>query len=295
MNTGDSPFTIAIHGGFGETLYTAETRKHRKDCVRTVLEETRTQLATGALAIDVVALAISKLENSGFFNAGKGSVANVTGEVTLDASIMDGRDKSFGAIANFKTVKNPIFGAHAALKAGNRFLVGPDAENFSLELEHVPTNYFVRLESKPTSSGTVGAIALDRFGNLAAGTSTGGYTNKPLGRVGDSPIIGAATFAENGFCAISTTGEGEFFIRVSAAHEIYAQIKYAGKNILSAAQDVIDNQVGPLGGKGGLIALDARGQVAWPFRTSDFGLLRGLARQNEITIGVFDDVESTRM
>jgi len=296
--SGKAPFAIAIHGGLGETQYSSEVQSKRRALILDVLRDAQHSLAAGARAIDAVSSSRARLEGSGLFNAGKGAVSNSAGEVTLDASIMDGLDRTTGAVANFKSVKNPILAARLALSAGNRFFVGPDGENFAANIEHVPKSYFVHVEErpqpKPTQSGTIGAVVLDRCGNLAAGTSTGGYNEKPVGRVGDSPIIGAATFAANGVVAISTTGEGEYFIRTSAAHDLYAQMKYGKKSVEAAAKDVIVNQVAKLGGQGGVIALDAKGHFAVVFRKSQGGLLRGIAKKNDIKVGVFESMESVK-
>lgn len=299
---GKTPFAMAMHGGLGETQYSAEVQKQRKELMQKVLKEAQKKLNKGELSVDVIEAAIATLEDSGLFNSGKGAVANVIGEVTLDSSIMDGRDRSSGSIANFKTLKNPIHGARAALKAGNRFFVGPDAENFAADLIHEPKSYFINSGKTASAQGrttdekfgTIGAIALDRCGNLAAGTSTGGYPSKPIGRVGDSPLIGAATYAENGVCAVSTTGEGEYFIRTSAASSACAQIKYGKRTVQEAASDIIENQIAKLNGLGGMIVMNGQGEVAWPYRTHEGGLLRGLAKKSSVEIVVFDEAPKAK-
>ncbi len=293
---------MAMHGGLGETQYSVDVQKQRKELMQKVLKEAQKKLSKGELAIDVVEAGISTLEDSGLFNSGKGAVANVIGEVTLDSSIMDGRDRSSGSVANFKTLKNPSHGARAALKTGNRFFVGPDAENFAADLVHEPKSYFIN-SGKTTSAqgrtsdekfGTIGAVVLDRCGNLAAGTSTGGYPSKPIGRVGDSPLIGAATYAENGVCAVSTTGEGEYFIRTSAAQNACAQMKYGKRSVQEAASDVIENQIAKLNGLGGMIVMNGQGEVAWPYRTHEGGLLRGLVNKGGIQTLVFEDAAKAK-
>ncbi len=295
---GNSEVKIAMHGGIGEKYYAEDIKIQRKAAFKSALEEARRDLLDGVSALDVVESAISKLEDAGVFNTGKGAEANVIGQVTLDSSIMDGKDRSIGSIANFKTVKNPISAAKMAMKAGNRLFVGPDAEDFAKELVRVQPSYFINTKKKVSSldhpakqTGTVGAIVIDRCGNMAAGTSTGGYNSKPVGRVGDSPIIGAATYAENGLCAVSTTGQGEFFIRASIAHEVCAQLRYTKKNVRTVANDVIEKNIGKLNAVGGLIVLDKAGNFASSFVTPEDGLLRGSADRTEVRLSVFQEVE----
>jgi beta-aspartyl-peptidase (threonine type) len=255
-------------------------------------------LNRGGSSLDAVEAAIRPLEDSPLFNAGKGAVFTHDGKNELDASIMDGRNRKAGAVAEVTIVKNPITAARAVMeKSPHVMMVGKGAELFATQqgLEIVDPSYFwterrwkalqKELMANPQSSallldhgderkfGTVGAVALDKEGNLAAGTSTGGMTNKQYGRVGDSPIIGAGTFAENATCAVSATGHGEFFIRYTVAADIAARMRYRGDSLKKAAEDVINGTLKEVGGEGGVIALDAAGNVAMPFNSE--GMYRG--------------------
>ncbi len=263
-------------------------------------------LDRGGPALDAVTAAINLLEDSPLFNAGKGAVLNADGICELDASIMNGRTLAAGAIAGVHHIKNPINLARDVMeKSAHVMLTGDGAEIFaqSLGYEMLPNEYFQTefrrqqleqaraAEKKPGRKtaalgrflssadvsalehfvreqkyGTVGCVALDRQGNLAAGTSTGGMTNKKFGRVGDAPIIGAGTYASNATCAVSATGWGEFFIRASVAHDISAQMEYLGRSVREAAATTIA-KVGKLGGDGGVIALDAKGNIAMEFNS----------------------------
>src|SRR5436190_2538387 len=252
-------------------------------------------LAAGRPALDAVTAAIVVLEDSPRFNAGKGAVFSAEGKNELDASIMDGATLKAGAIAGVRRIKNPILLARAVMeRSPHVMLVGDGAEAFAktVGIELVSPDYFrtefrweqlqkakVREKSAPRAElprdlrlGTVGAVALDREGRLAAGTSTGGMTNKRWGRVGDSPIIGAGTYA-NAQCAVSATGWGEFYIRAAAAHDICARVAYRGDDIQKAADAVVMEAIPALGGDGGVIALDRDGHVAFSFNTE--GMYRG--------------------
>ena len=252
-------------------------------------------LSLGGTALDAVSAAIVVLEDSPWFNAGRGSVFNAEGGHELDASVMEGHTRRAGAVAGVSTVKNPILLARSVMeKSAHVMLAGEGAEKFAdaqSEIERVATTYFdtdrrwkqlqdaKALEAQQavhtvqgTYFGTVGAVALDQHGHIAAGTSTGGMTNKQWSRVGDSPIIGAGTFATE-HCGVSCTGWGEFYIRAVAAHDICSRVEYRGDSIAQAAEDVINHIIPAMGGDGGAIALDKDGNIAMPFNTG--GMSRG--------------------
>lgn len=243
--------------------------------------------------------AIKIMEDSPLFNAGKGAVLTNEGKNELDASIMDGNNLMAGAVAGVTTIKNPITAAYTVMtKSEHVMMVGKGAEKFAAEhgLEIVDPSYFfdsMRYNQllnakekehnknavlndpypKDKKFGTVGAVALDKFGNIAAGTSTGGMTNKKFGRVGDSPIIGAGTYANNKTCAVSATGWGEYFIRLAVAHDISALMEYARLSLQEAADSVVMKKIPALGGDGGIIAVDRQGNISMTFNTS--GKYRG--------------------
>jgi L-asparaginase / beta-aspartyl-peptidase len=290
-NPSDSgPITLVIHGGAGTIRRSnlspeKEEEYHRK--LREALDSGFAILENGGKSVEAVIAAIKILEDSPLFNAGKGAVFTHDGRNELDASIMDGSNLMAGAIAGVTTIKNPITAAYAVMTQSDHvMLAGKGAELFAEDkgLEIVPTSYFfdsarhqqlLRIkENEPTSAypsenkfGTVGCVALDQFGNLAAGTSTGGMTNKKYGRIGDSPIIGAGTYANNKTCAVSSTGWGEYFIRLNVAHDINALMEYSGLSVNAAADSVIMKKLPRLGGDGGAIALDRNGNFAMPFCT----------------------------
>lgn len=301
------PYGLVIHGGAGvierKTMTAALEAEYRAK-----LTEARGAgyaiLARGGTALDAVIAAVKILEDSPLFNAGKGAVFTADGTCELDASIMDGRTQAAGAIAGVRHIKNPITLARAVMeKSAHVMLTGDGAEKFAKQqgFEFVPNDYFQtdarrqQLETarerakqkalgRPTSSleadhfsrtaryGTVGCVALDQAGNLAAGTSTGGMTNKQFGRVGDAPIIGAGTYAHNATCAVSATGWGEYFIRVGVARDIAAQVEYQGATLADAASATLA-KVAALGGDGGVICIDRAGRIALPFNTA--GMYRG--------------------
>jgi beta-aspartyl-peptidase (threonine type) len=287
-------FALAIHGGAG-TISPKEITPALERDLRAGLERSLAAghaiLRSGGPSLVAVSAAVRVLEDDPLFNAGRGAVFTSAGTHEMDAAIMDGRTLKAGAVGGIKRVKNPILLARAIMeKSPHVMLTGEAAEDFAREhgLEIVDEKYFsterrwqalerVRAERAESLSdadrhGTVGAVALDRDGNLAAATSTGGNTNKLPGRIGDTPVIGAGTYANNQTCAVSATGDGEFFIRVVAAHELSALIEYRGMNLEAAANVVLD-KVGALGGTGGLIAVDRDGNVALPFNT--IGMYRG--------------------
>ena len=287
----DSPrFRLVIHGGAGAVARDRRTPE-LEAAVRAALTESLQAghkiLAAGGPALDAVEAAIRVLEDSPHFNAGKGAVFTSAGTNELDASIMDGATRRAGAVAALKRIRNPITLARRVMEHSRHvLLVGEGAEAFAREqgIEWVDPSYFhterrweelrEAQEREKTRGdagggeilyGTVGAVALDASGHLAAGTSTGGMTNKRFGRVGDSPIIGAGTYADAA-CAVSSTGKGEFYLRAVAAYDVCARVAYKGASLQEAAEAVLA-QVASLGGEGGLIAVDAAGNVALPFNT----------------------------
>ncbi|MBI1402333.1 MAG: isoaspartyl peptidase/L-asparaginase [Porphyrobacter sp.] len=304
----DAPkWSIAIHGGAGTLSrkdMTPEKQAEYEAMLQTALDAGAKVLAEGGEAMDAVKAAIVIMEDSPLFNAGKGAVFTWDGTNELDASIMDGRDRSAGAVAGVKTVRNPILLADTVRTDSEHvFLMGQGAESFAVEkgFAVTPPEYFAtearrraleRLKAEKLSAldvdhkfGTVGAVALDQQGNLAAGTSTGGMTGKRWGRVGDAPVIGAGTYADNRACAVSATGWGEYFIRVGVAHEICARLRMRG---VMGTQDIADSvmaEVAELGGDGGVILVTPEGHAIFSFNTT--GMYRGRATSeglNEVAI-----------
>lgn len=265
-------YAIIVHGGTSS----GEVKQERLDFIAAMLGDVRADLAAGASAIDTVESTIVTMENSGLFNAGKAAITNSAGYVETDASIMDGRTLDAGAVASQLTLKNPIRAARLVMDEtrhvmmvgdrGEKAVIGLGAETI------VPEDYFTRAMAKaktkePKEHGTVGAAVLDRCGNLAAGTSTGGYDSKIPGRVGDSPIIGAGVYAQNGVMAGSATGHGEYFIRHTALRTVAARMDYGDASLKDAAAQVITDMdaAGPgRDGRGGIIAVDAQGNFAFP-------------------------------
>ena len=293
---------LVVHGGAG-TITRASLTPEREKEYRAALEEAlRTGHATlkrGGSSVDAVEAAIRVLEDNPLFNAGKGAVFTHEGRNELDASIMEGKTKMAGAVAALTIVRNPISAARAVMeKSEHVMMAGRGAELFATKmgLEIVDPSYFwterrwkalqkelVQEEQKKAAAkpiGTVGAVAVDRNGNLAAGTSTGGMTNKQFGRIGDAPIIGAGTYAENESCAVSATGHGEFFIRWTVAHDIAALMKYRGLTVQQAGDEVINKKLKAAGGEGGVIILDAKGNFAMPFNSD--GMYRGWVGQDGV-------------
>ena len=287
-------WALAIHGGAGtipKTLPEAEKQQYLASLEK-ALAIGRDALAAGEASLDVVEKVVRFLEDDPLFNAGKGAVFTHEGTNELDAAIMDGRDLSAGAVAGLKTVRNPISLARLVMeRSPHVFLVGEGAEAFAAEMkvERVDPKYFFtqrrwdqlqealkkeREEKKP--KGTVGAVALDQHGNLAAATSTGGMTNKRFGRLGDVPVIGAGTYANNKTCAISGTGWGEKFIRNTVAHDISALMEYAGLTLQQAADRVIHQKLQP--DDGGVIGVARDGSIALVFNSA--GMYRGAADSN---------------
>jgi beta-aspartyl-peptidase (threonine type) len=295
---------FAIHGGAGtirrEDL-TPEQEAAYREALETALEAGQRVLRGGGDATEAVTAAIVTMEDNALFNAGKGAVFTTDAGHELDASIMDGGSLDTGAVTGVEHIKNPIRLADA-VRTGSRHVMfaGYGAELFAREkgFDLVTQDYFHTdrrfqslLNAKQGNSefefGTVGAVALDRQGDLAAGTSTGGLTNKPVGRIGDSPIIGAGTYANNATVAVSATGTGEFFIRQAVAHEISAAMEYGGLRVDRAARRGIE-KVEDLGGDGGVIALDGRGTLAMPFNTD--GMYRGYVTEDgEVVTKIYAD------
>jgi beta-aspartyl-peptidase (threonine type) len=279
---------IAIHGGAGVPReISAQTAARARAGLEHALEAGYAILKDGGASLDAVTAAVAVLEDNPLFNAGRGSCFNSDGKIEMDASIMEGATLRAGAVAAVRRIRNPILAARAVMEASRHVLLaGEGAERFArtqgLKLE--PPAYFwtekrfnaLRRNLK-NHHGTVGAVALDAAGNLAAATSTGGYTGKLPGRVGDSPIIGAGTYADNRACAISGTGLGEAFIRAAVAHDVCARMRYADASLAAAAAAALKN-VANLGGDGGLIAVDRRGNIAMPFNSQ--GMYRAAVRRD---------------
>lgn len=290
------PFAIAIHGGAG-TIYKENISDSMELAYKTVLEQSVRKgykiLEDGGTSLDAVEACIRILEDSPLFNAGKGSVFTSNGTNELDASIMEGKTKNAGGVAGVTTVKNPITLARAVMEQSEHVMLAREgAEDFAkhvgvtlVDPEHFYTESRMKaleraqqrensLETsfydpyaKEDKFGTVGCVALDKEGNIAAGTSTGGMNNKRWGRIGDSPIIGAGTYANNNTCAISATGWGEYFIRGVIAYDIAAMMEYSNLSLHSAAQRVIHKKLPEMGGDGGIIGIDQKGNIAMVFNT----------------------------
>ena len=293
-------YVIVVHGGAGvwRKELTAERERACRDGISEALRAAESVLKTNGTSLDAVEAAVRVLEDSPMFNAGKGAVLTSEGAAELDASIMEGLKHRAGAVAGVRRIKNPISAARLVMeKSPHVLLAGDGAEKFAKEqgVKLVSPSYFitpfrkeqwkrVREQAKKKARaaaeahdaiGTVGAVVLDRHGNLAAATSTGGMVNKKFGRVGDSPIIGAGTYADNATCAVSGTGHGEYFIRAAVAHNTSALMKYKGLKLVDASAQAL-KAVADLGGTGGLIAVDRAGNVAMPFNTE--GMFRGVLR-----------------
>jgi L-asparaginase / beta-aspartyl-peptidase len=291
-----SVYAIAVHGGAGAmpraTLSAAREQRYRAG-LEAALDGGYEVLARGGASLDAVAVAVRILEDDPSFNAGRGAALTRDGAAELDAAIMEGRQLRAGAVASVRHVRNPVDLARRVMeKSRHVLLVGSGAEEFALEegFTLVPNHYFrtperlEQLESEqrgervsdlvpPRSQGTVGAVARDAAGNLAAATSTGGLTNKRPGRVGDSPIIGAGTYARNGVAAVSATGHGEYFIRAVAAHHVCAAVQFRGLTLGQAVHELLRQVLPALGGDGGLIAVGADGEIVMDFSTE--GMFRG--------------------
>ncbi|MDX1625335.1 MAG: isoaspartyl peptidase/L-asparaginase [Wenzhouxiangellaceae bacterium] len=306
-----APIAIALHGGAG-TIRREDLTAEREAAIRGALEEAaragHAVLGEGGPAIEAVTAAIVILEDAPEFNAGRGAVLTAEGRVEMDASIMTGHDLQAGAVASVRGIRHPILAARAVLEhSPHVMLVGRGAERFaeSRGLQFMPEEWFVtefrteqlrRIREDAEASlapedrwySTVGVVALDRDGNLAAGTSTGGTSNKQWGRVGDSPIIGAGTYADNRACAVSATGDGEYFIRWAVAHEICARVRLGDEELDAAADAVVHDVLVEAGAGGGVIAMDPGGRIAMPFNTP--GMYRAsIGTDGELDIRIYAD------
>lgn len=309
------PVAIVIHGGAG-TILKENLSEDVEAAYRQKLEESVRAgyrvLTRGGTSREAVIAAIIVMEDSDLFNAGKGAVFTNDGRVELDASIMDGRDLNAGAVTGIRHIRNPITLASEVLEHSvHVMLMGEGAESFarSRGFEFVENSYFhterrrkqlerVNDDGQETALseddaadrklGTVGAVAIDQGGNIAAGTSTGGMTNKRFGRIGDSPIIGAGTYADNNACGISATGHGEFFIRAAVAHDICARVLYKGVSLQKAADEVILDKLVDMGADGGIIGLDTEANVVFSFNSE--GMYRAaIDRDGNLTVQIFQD------
>jgi len=298
-----APVTLVIHGGAGTITrgdMTPELEAGYRSTLEAALRTGHKLLKEGRSSVDAVEATIRVMEDSPLFNAGKGAVFTHNGTNELDAAIMDGRTMKAGAVAGVTIIRNPISAARAVLeRSPHVMLIGKGAELFATAqgLEIVDPSYFwterrwkqlqkalVEASAPKTGEvhpagvdrkfGTVGAVALDAAGHLAAGTSTGGITDKMYGRVGDTPVIGAGTYANDQSCAVSATGHGEFFIRYTAARDIAARMEFAHMSVEDAARQVVMRTLNDAGGAGGVIALDRKGNYAMPFNTA--GMYRGV-------------------
>ena len=305
--------SLVIHGGAGtipRANFTPETYQAARDGLRDALRAGWAILSAGGLAVDAVEAAVIALENHPSFNAGHGAVLNAAGDHELDAAIMDGRTRAAGAVASARAIRNPVRAARRVMDDSDCVLLsagGADAFAREQGLEMVEQSYFttplrqqhwlraqeekagllMRPRSEAEKHGTVGAVAFDDQGNLAAATSTGGYTYKRVGRVGDTPVIGAGTYACNGVVAVSCTGLGEYFIRRGTAHDIAARIRYGNEGLVEAAEaaiaDLTEDKCGA-----GLIAADFEGRIAMPHNTE--GMYRGSVTADGVAaVGVYTD------
>ena len=318
------PFGIVIHGGAG-TILKKNMTDSLEIAYQQILEQAvragHEILTHGGTSMEAVTASITIMEDSPLFNAGKGAVFTHHETNELDASVMDGKTRNAGAVSGVTTIKNPIHLAVAVMdKSEHVMLSGTGAEQFAAEqgIEIVDPSYFFtqrrfdalqRIKDqeqtqldhdgdqktaymdpfiKDQKFGTVGCAALDQYGNLAAGTSTGGMTNKRYNRIGDAPIIGAGTYANNATCAVSSTGWGEYFIRAMVAHDISALMEYKGLTLQQAATEVIQKKVPDLGGDGGIVAIDKDGNIAMEFNTA--GMYRAHMDANgNLTIGIYNE------
>lgn len=287
-------FAIAIHGGAG-VRPKIELNEHEEklyiEGLERALDSGYRVLAGKGPAIDAVQAAVMSLEDNELFNAGKGAVFTSEGIHEMEASIMCGRRVDGGAVSGIKNVRNPVLLARTVLeKSKHLYLSGSGAEKFARENEipfedneyfYSRYRYLQLQSSKVKNKGTVGAVALDSMGDLAAATSTGGLTNKKYGRIGDSPIIGAGTYANNLNCAVSCTGDGEYFIRSVAAYDIFALMQYKGMTIRDALETVIKRKLSDLGGEGGAIGIDHEGNIAMAFNSA--GMYRAFRKEDNST------------
>lgn len=320
-NNSNSTIAIAIHGGAGtieKSKFTPKQEAAYREKLAQAVETGYQVLQQGGTSLDAVTVAINVLENSPYFNAGKGSVYTYDETHEMDASIMFGKNRQAGAVSGVQQIQNPINLARLVMdNSVHVMLSGEGAEQFAttqgiklvnnniFDTEHRYKSLLKAKEKMKKATqekhnyqaahdsldveykvGTVGAVALDSQGNIAAGTSTGGMTNKRFGRVGDAPIIGAGTFADNNSCAVSATGHGEYFIRYNVAADICARVQYQGKTIAEAGKEVIHDVLLPIGGTGGVIIIDTKGNISMPFNTS--GMYRARKTSgSETYVGIF--------
>lgn len=295
-----------VHGGAGSERIAHDNPDHEAQAcegLNEALDAGSAILSKGGSVVDAVEAAARVLEENPCFNAGRGSVLTEQGEVELDAAIMEGRERRAGAIAAIKTTRAPISLARRLMEFGPHvFLVGSAADRFAADagIEQVPNDFFVLPERRrqleealaagsgadPIKYGTIGAVAVDVRGDVAAATSTGGITAKRWGRVGDSPLIGAGTYADNRAAAVSATGSGEYFIRAVAAHSVAERVRLTGETLQQAIDGVLAD-IESLGGRGGLIAVGPNGDAAWGFTTP--AMYRGLASEDERFVGIYSD------
>ena len=309
-------FGIAVHGGAGtilRSLMTPEKEALYIKGLQEAIDAGHKILISGGSSVDAVEAAVMALENFPLFNAGKGAVFTNKGTHEMDASIMDGKTLEAGAVSGISNVQNPVALARVIKdKSGHVFLCGSEAETFAklMQLPFQPDDYFYeegrykqwqevkdsdgyQLDHTVNSGegkkfGTVGAVALDLHGNIAAATSTGGMTNKRFGRVGDSPMIGAGTYANNHTCAVSCTGHGEYFIRAVVAYDISCLMEYKGYTLKQACDYVVKDKLVKLGGEGGLIAIDISGNIELPFNSE--GMYRAYKKGNtDAVIKIYED------
>ena len=315
-------FAIAIHGGAGTILKAAMTPEKEQaylDGLSDSLKAGHSVLKSGGAAIDAVQAAVFSMEENSLFNAGVGAVFTHDGGHEQDACIMDGATRNVGAVAGVKLIKNPILLARLVLDKSPHILFGgagaeafavangmelvPDESYFDTDHRRSQLKFALAREKKEHKNhyqldhsdvpdndkmGTVGAVAVDSHGNLAAATSTGGMTNKRLGRIGDTPIIGAGTYANNATCAVSATGVGEYIMRAMVSYDIAALMEYKGMSLAEAAELVVMKKFAALGGSGGVIAIDAKGNIAMPFNSS--GMYRGSMQANgKMKLAIFEE------
>ncbi len=315
---GMKAYAIAIHGGAGTILRSVmnpEKERQYKQSLATAIAAGEKVLQSGGSSLNAVEAAIRLLEDEPLFNAGRGSVFTHEGKNEMDASLMDGHSGAAGAVAGVKHVKNPISLARCVMERSEHVLLsGSGATEFAkkMNLELMPDDYFFvqarydqlqeaikgnkvmldhtesKIKPDEKKFGTVGAVAIDTHGNLAAGTSTGGMTNKQHGRVGDTPLIGAGTYANNNTCAVSCTGHGEFFIRSVVAYDVSCLMEYKGFSLKEACDTVVKQKLVKLGGEGGLIAIDKHGNIVLSFNSE--GMYRASVKAGEkIYTGIYND------
>ncbi|MBT0570680.1 isoaspartyl peptidase/L-asparaginase [Curvibacter sp. CHRR-16] len=314
-------YALAVHGGAGTIKPgNPEVEAAYHAALQAAVLAGEQVLQAGGSALQAVTASVQSLEDCPLFNAGHGAVFNANAEHELDASIMDGQTLKAGAVAGMRTLRNPVLGALAVMKDERCVLVGVHGEAALAAqhaLEQVEQSYFstearreqlrtvqahagnravldhdaLTVSKSDSRFGTVGAVALDQSGNLAAATSTGGMTNKMPGRIGDTPVVGAGVYANNASCAVSATGTGEQFLRACLAHDIHARMVYAGSPLDAAAAQALSETVAPLGGVGGLVAIDRDGNVSMPYNSK--GMYRAWVREGQsIQSAIFADVQT---